>query len=168
MIIKVGDGYRVTIPKEIRDKLQLNKGDDIDINLSGNEIILTVNKNVSSDDLVIHELLKTLENIPEEKPIKSELQTIIDSVPYGNKYWDRGILKTKTKEPEEVKPQEETTEEQDDIIKCGICNGIVEDEIKIMLNGSRLCKKCSALLKDELKRDIRYKKRVDELNKSIR
>jgi len=42
--IKVLEGYRVTIPKKAREKLRIDKGDTLEIEIEGTRLILTSNK----------------------------------------------------------------------------------------------------------------------------
>ena len=163
---KLDDSYRILIPREFREQLNLNKGDFIDIVCENNKIILY--KIESEPESTLEEPkyeIESIKHIPLDKnqEDKSQLQEMIESIPYGNKYWENGILKTKIDEsiPEYT---EDSKEENESIQKCPLCGGKVEPDRKLKLNDEIICKACSDNLKEQLKRDAAYYGRLRKLN----
>lgn len=163
---KLDESYRILIPKEFRDQLNLTKGDFIDISCEDNKIILTKIEN--EPELTLEEQkyeIESIKHIPLDKnqDDKSELQEMIESIPYGNKYWENGILKTKINES--IQEDTSTEETEDSSIRiCPMCKGKVEPDRKLMINDEVICKACSDNLREQLKRDAAYYSRLRKLN----
>lgn len=163
---KIDDYYRVLIPKEFRDQLNLTKGDPIKLTCEDNKIILTKIENVPEFILEDQKYeIESVKDIPLDKnqPDKSRLQEMIESLPYGNKYWENGILKTKV--DESIQENTESEETEDSSIRiCPLCKGKVEPDRKLMVNDEVICKACSLELREQLKRDAAYYKRLNTLD----
>lgn len=50
--IRISSKYQVVIPKSIRERVGINKGDDLAVSVQGNEIILKVKPNNFTDHML--------------------------------------------------------------------------------------------------------------------
>ncbi len=137
MIGKVGDGNRVTIPAEIRHNLNISIGDNLNISVDGNKIILEKEENDSESGL---------NNIENEN--KSSLQKTLEESQNDETYWDRGVLKHKV--------ILETNKEP----KCSCGNDLGDS--KFLINGELVCRNCRDALRDHLIMEINYRKRLEQ------
>ena len=82
---KVGDGYRVTIPAEIRHNLNISMGELLNISVDGNKIILEKEEDDSEDGL--------------SDQNKSKLQKVLEESEKDKPIWDRDKKKRETEGP---------------------------------------------------------------------
>ncbi len=166
MRVKFGDGNRIVIPAQIREELNLVKGEFLEMTLDGNKIILQREKNDSESDQDNEEVEEPhVEEVykppKEDNQSKSKLQEALESV-QKETYWDNGILKHKIKE----EPKEEKVEvPKEDAISNLTCDcGNLIGTSRFIINDKVVCRECRDALRDKLILDIKYKKRLKELH----
>ena len=174
---KIGDSYRVIIPKEIRDILNIEKYQPITLEVDDlGRIIIDLKCGRTETGLV-----------------KNTLN--IESLPKGARYWENGVLKVKLDEPikeekpkkvrkkkekitikiepekeetildkfnksdelEFIKPKPLSEYTDDELIElkfCPKCDGVVEPDSFVRVNGKYICRSCINDLKTQLKKDV--------------
>lgn len=175
---KIDDSYRVLIPQEIRQVLNLTKHQEVELTVDedNNRIILVPKEEHSDEDLSEPELEENeeksdTEDLGEENiPIKIEDNKLI----YGNARLPIKPVTENTRiidEPkiDKFKPEDVlqfftpiplsdlNDEDLTNLEFCPKCDKVVEPTSYVKVNGKRLCMSCIQDLKDQLKQDIKNK-----------
>lgn len=175
---KIDDSYRVLIPQEIRQVLNLTKHQEVEliVDEDNNRIILTpIEKRPVNDENEIQleesEEKSDIEDLGEKNiPIKIEDNELI----YGNA---RLPIKPVTESTRIIDEPKIDKFKSDDVLQfftptpisdlndedltnlefCPKCDKVVEPTSYIRVNGKRICMSCIQDLKDQLKQDIKNK-----------
>lgn len=169
VIKKIDDCYRILISKEIREKLNLKKYQEIEVELDeeDNKIILTPiekpskkvlseqnNKNIPlevvNDKLVYDNARLPLERINETTTvIENKEPDLISELPASKR-------KFKWNDEIEFITSDKDLKEDDEVnlIFCSTCDKVVEPDAYVKINGKRICKDCIKDLKNQLISDI--------------
>ena len=145
MEVIVKDSYRILVPIEVRNKLNIHIGDKLELEIKDNKIILTKNKNGSELNLVT-----TSTNQKDSSNEKSRPEEMLQE---SNSYWDKGVLKH---QPKVVNSK---SSKDKNVVYC-LCGNKINKNNKLRLNNEPICKNCIDNLKEELKRDIMYQMRL--------
>lgn len=148
---KIDDYYRILIPSEIRAKLNWTKGTELKFTVEDNELILTKSENdpdliVDDQKVEVHD--KKYEELSDKS--KSYLQQKIEEV-FNNKNETKNNIN-------QISLSE---------IKCSKCGDYIDVNMNMKLNDSPICRKCANLLKEELKQDILYNKRIKDIQSKL-
>ena len=174
---KIDDSYRVLIPQEIRQVLNLTKHQEVELTVDedNNRIILTpIEKRPINDENEIQPVQKL------EQKLSFDYRNTPPIIYYSNKDKDLN-----SDEDVHIKPVTEIYEEPTKIDKfkpedvlqfftptpigdlndedltnlefCPKCDKVVEPTSYVKVNGKRLCMSCIQDLKDQLKQDIKNK-----------
>ena len=148
MEVIVKDSYRILIPIEVRNKLNIHVGDKLELEIKDDKIILTKNKNGSESNLIA-----TSTNQKDSNNEKSRLEEMLQE---SNSYWDKGVLKHPPKVVSSKSPKASKTK---NTLYC-LCGNKISKNNKLKLNDEPICKDCINNLKEELKRDIVYQMKL--------
>lgn len=178
IIRKIDDSYRILIPLELRQMFNLSKHQEVTLisDKENNRIILAPKEECSDEDisepgLEENEEKSDTEDLGEENiPIKIEDNKLI----YGNarlpikpvtentriidepkidKFKPEDVLQFITPTPISSLSDEDLT----NLEFCPKCDGVVEPNSYIKVNGRRICMSCIQDLKIQLKQDISNK-----------
>ena len=127
IIKKIDSSYRINIPQEVRDLLNISKNSLIQLEIENNKIILTPIENDSDDNLVTPKSNFMKDSYTELEPNKKPTKT----------YWENGILKHELIETEPNK----ITFNKDDVISLR--------NYLDLINPNKFCGKCGKDLSDE-------------------
>lgn len=131
IIKKIDSSYRINIPQEVRDLLNISKNSLIELEIENNRIILTPIKNDLDDNLVTSRpIIRT--NLAEDSYTKLESDKKLTKT-----YWENGILKHELIETEPNK----ITFNKDDVISLR--------NYLDLINPNKFCGKCGKDLSDE-------------------
>lgn len=76
MLRKIDELGRLVIPKEMRKEIGLDNGDDAEINIDGNKIIITNPKKIDIEKYILHEMREYEYNSREWLALNNILQKI--------------------------------------------------------------------------------------------
>lgn len=131
IIKKIDSSYRINIPQEVRDLLNISKNSLIELEIENNRIILTPIENDLDDNLVTsRSIIRT--NLAEDSYTKLESDKKLTKT-----YWENGILKHELIETESNK----ITFNKDDVISLR--------NYLDLINPNKFCGKCGKDLSDE-------------------
>lgn len=174
---KIDDSYRVLIPQEIRQVLNLTKHQEVELTVDedNNRIILTpIEKRPINDENEIQPVQKLEQKLPfdyrntppiiyysnKDKDLKSEehitvkQDTEINEEPTKiDKFKLEDVLQFFTLIPLSNLNDEDLT----NLEFCPKCDKVVEPTSYVKVNGKRICMSCIQDLKDQLKQDIKNK-----------
>lgn len=120
IVKKIDDSYRVLIPVEIRDKLNLTKGQEVELSINKNKHIV-----IKPRSIKVEEEIKTEDDLLEEEPVV---------IPSKEERISSKIIDKK-------KPKAEV---------CYKCGATLEEGNRLRLNGRKICKSCTDNLKKDL------------------
>lgn len=162
---KIDEYNRLLIPVEIRNQLNWNKGTELNFLVQDNKLILYKSENDS--DLILEDQKVEVHDKPIEdltNETKSKLQKMIEDMPYDIKKIEDNLnitaLDNEIKEPIEVNLAKSD-------IKCSKCGDYIDVNMNMKLNDKPICRKCSNLIREELKRDILYNKRIKDIQSKL-
>lgn len=175
---KIDSSFRILIPIELRSKFNLHKGDEIEIYEEDNKIILTKSENVldlNLEDQKVEVHNKTYKELSDKE--KSYLQQQLEntSITYKNnnekeilQYNEISMIEHK-EEPLNYHPTLNNSTSNYSDIKCSICKNYVEKHRlnMIKVNDNPICQSCSDNLKEELKQEVLYNKRVKDIQSKL-
>ena len=174
---KIDDSYRVLIPQEIRQVLNLTKHQEVELTVDedNNRIILTpIEECPVNDENEIQPVQKLEQRLPfdyrntppiiyysnKDKDLKSEEHITVkqDTEIYEeptkiDKFKNDDVLQFFTPIPLSNLNDEDLT----NLEFCPKCDKVVEPTSYVKVNGKRLCMSCIQDLKDQLKQDIKNK-----------
>lgn len=165
MIRKLNSEYEIRLVEELRKPLGLNKGDEVNVEIEGDKLIITKVKNEPEQNLMqsrLDNIIQTFKERPilensmldlnktEEIRIIPETKRKKDRISYDlPDYKGLDTIKIVTDKDELL------NEFKNDLVICPRCNKYVEPGCNIKVNNKLICKDCIIDLKNQLKRDIK-------------